>query len=253
MNYFSHQSAAQRYAEGRPYLHPIIIQRIRATTGLKTFESVLDVGCGTGQSTRAISEFAERVVGIDVSAEMLSQAAQAERIEYVQAPAEDIPFGDCSFSLITVGLAFHWFDQDRFLREARRVLKDSGRLVIYNNGFLGDLTEEPEFRNWNREQYLIRYPTPHRTNRPIENDWVRQFGFVLEDRESFETGISISHLQFVNYLLTQSNVIAAVEQGIEELDDVANWIHTETYNFFEDRQRTALFRIRLDYLRAIQT
>ncbi|MCA9098000.1 MAG: hypothetical protein KDA36_06430, partial [Planctomycetaceae bacterium] len=79
------------------------------------------------------------------------------------------------------------------------------------------------------------------------------FGFVLEDRESFETGISISHLQFVNYLLTQSNVIAAVEQGIEELDDVANWIHTETYNFFEDRQRTALFRIRLDYLRAIQT
>jgi protein-L-isoaspartate O-methyltransferase len=57
VNYFTHATAAERYARGRPYQHPAIVRRICEITGVSRFESVLDVGCGTGQSTRAVAEF----------------------------------------------------------------------------------------------------------------------------------------------------------------------------------------------------
>lgn len=251
MNFFSHQSAAERYAAARPYLHPIIVQRIRETTGLQRFENVLDVGCGTGQSTSAVAEYSDRVIGADVSWEMLSQATPVARIDYLKAQAEQLPFADHSFSLITVGLAFHWFEQERFLAEARRVLKNSGHLIIYNNGFLGQLSEQAGFRDWNREQYLTRYPIPSRKNRVIDNEWVSPLGFEVKTHNTFETGVLMTHEQLVGYLLTQSNVIAAVEQGSERLDEVANWIHRETLQFFGKSPRTAEFRIHIDYLKVI--
>src|SRR6266566_3385197 len=75
INFFASESAAQRYAKGRPYFHLIVIGRIKKRLAL-TFpvRRALDVGCGTGLSTMALKEIAERVVGIDSSAEMIGLA-----------------------------------------------------------------------------------------------------------------------------------------------------------------------------------
>lgn len=42
----------------------------------------------------------------------------------------------------------------------------------------------------------------------------------------------MSSEELVNYLLTQSNVIAAVEQGSESIEDVGSWIHSSVKPFF---------------------
>src|ERR1700722_16902999 len=132
-NYFIHATAAERYARGRPNLHPPIVRRICEVTGRSRFASVLDIGCGTGLSTRALAAVADRVIGIDSSPEMLVQATGSPGIVYQQARAESLPFADRSFDLLNVGLAFHWFAPQAFLSEARRVLRDDGWLVIYNS------------------------------------------------------------------------------------------------------------------------
>ncbi|HXY38010.1 MAG TPA: class I SAM-dependent methyltransferase [Planctomycetaceae bacterium] len=248
-NYFIHATAAERYARGRPDLHPAIVRRICEVTGRPRFASALDVGCGTGLSTRAIASVADRVVGIDASPEMLRLATSGPGIAYQQARAESLPFADWSFDLINVGLAFHWFVPEAFLREARRALRDDGWLVIYNSGFLGQLHGDDDFAQWHRSVYLARYPTPPRPPADVTDEFVRPFGFALVKKETHDQEIPMSSDQFVGYLLTQSNVIAVVEQGSERLKDVAQFIIQGVAPFFGGQTRILKWQSHIDYLR----
>jgi ubiquinone/menaquinone biosynthesis C-methylase UbiE len=248
-NYFVHATAAERYARGRPNLHPPIVRRICEVTGRSRFASVLDIGCGTGLSTRALAAVADLVIGIDSSPEMLAQATAGPGIVYEQARAESLPFADGSFDLLNVGLAFHWFAPEAFLREARRVLTDDGWLVIYNSGFLGQLHGEDEFAQWHRSVYLARYPTPPRSYSSVSEELVRPFGFTLVQKETHDQEIPMSREQFVSYLLTQSNVIAVVEQGSEELERIAQFLSDAVAPYFHGQIRNLLWQSTLDFLR----
>src|SRR4051812_6275932 len=108
MAYFSHQSAAQRYALGRPYVHPQVMDRVRRHLELANpVPLALDVGCGTGQSTVALSEIAERVVGTDIAVEMVRLAPRSDGTSYVVSRSEEMPFASGVFDLATVAMAFH--------------------------------------------------------------------------------------------------------------------------------------------------
>ena len=212
MNYFAYPTVAERYANGRPFFHPLAIKKIQkfcCENG--RVDCALDVGCGTGQSTLALLEIAEEVIGTDISAEMLSRAAGHPRIRYVEGQAEKIPFPDEGFGLITVALAFHWFDQRKFLLEAKRLLKFGGWLVIYNDGFTGRMSGNADFEKWNRDHYLARYPTPPRNDRlPADFD-SSEYRLAACSSDEFIHEVEFTAEQLVRYLLTQTNVISAVE------------------------------------------
>ncbi len=242
MNYFAHSTAAERYALNRPCFHPLVAERIRDFLGLKCpVEVALDVACGTGQSALALTEIAQAIIATDLAPGMLAQAPIHERIRYVEAPAEQLPLGDRSADLMTVSLAFHWFDRGRFLAEARRVLRPEATLVIYSNGFHGRMMENPEFARWNRESYLTRYPTPARHDQPFTDEDAQASGFLFVGRERYTNEISFSPEQLAQYLMTQSNVIAAVEQGSETLSDVHSWLLDNVSPLFPSPQGTFLF------------
>src|SRR6476661_1539930 len=134
MNYFSPKTAAERYSKGRPDFHSNTIKHIKDYLHLdQKLNNALDVACGTGLSTKALLEIATHVYGTDSSQEMLNLAAQPGGIQYAIAPAEQQPFADNSFDLITVSSGVHWFDIDRFLAEAYRLLKPTAWLVLYEN------------------------------------------------------------------------------------------------------------------------
>ena len=172
----------------------------------------------------ALTEIATRVVGVDASPEMLNRAPRTERIEYVEASAEDLPFGADLFDLVTVASAFHWFDRSRFLSEARRVLRATGRLVIYDNYFLGRMEENTGFEGWFRERYLARYPTPPRDRSPFTDAEAGSGGFRFAGREDYTNQVSFSVEGLADYLTTQSNVVAAVEDGRESIEGVHGWL-----------------------------
>jgi ubiquinone/menaquinone biosynthesis C-methylase UbiE len=98
--------------------------------------SVLDIGCGTGNQLVANRTIAApaRLVGIDRSLGMLRQARpKAADIAWVQADAADLPFRERSFDFVSCQFALHHIsDKSGMLREAFRVLRGGGRLVVRN-------------------------------------------------------------------------------------------------------------------------
>lgn len=209
----------------------------------------LDVGCGTGLSTVALKALGRSVVGADASTEMLALAAREEGIQYCATRAEQLPFQAGAFDLITISSAFHWLDRDQFLKEAARVLRRAGRLVVYDNFFQGRMAENASFQAWYREQYLSKYPPPSRRSLEFTEENLSEAGFRLLGREQFQSSRSLAVETLVDYLLTQSNVTAAVEYGDELIEDVRGWLTENIEPFFGDMQEASfLFQGPIWYL-----
>ncbi|XP_073318221.1 putative methyltransferase DDB_G0268948 [Pagrus major] len=93
----------------------------------------VDVGCGSGQGTIPFAPFFTRVVGTDVSPAQLEMArtnSNPPNVSYRQCPAEELPFASGEVDLVTAMTAAHWFDRQRFLLEADRVLRPGGCLAL---------------------------------------------------------------------------------------------------------------------------
>jgi len=247
-NYFAHETAAERYAQGRPYYHPLVIERLVKFTRIARFARALDVACGVGQSTRALTAVADKVDAIDNSPPMLAHAPVLPNVTYQQASAEHLPFAESTFDLISVSSAFHWFDQDQFLREAARVLKTRGWLLIYKNVFTGEMRENADFKPWLSDVYLAKYKTPPRERKRLTCEYTVEFGLNLASRESVPNDVPMTCEQLTAYFLSQSNVIAAVEHGEETIEDVAAWIDRGVRPFFKQAIGTFVFTSDIHYL-----
>ncbi|MDR1078055.1 MAG: methyltransferase domain-containing protein [Propionibacteriaceae bacterium] len=95
--------------------------------------SVLDIGCGPGLLLARLQDrCAIQGHGVDINQGMLAAARRrCPQMEFASASSDALPFADDAFDLVTVSLAYHHFqDQAGFAREARRVLKADGRLMI---------------------------------------------------------------------------------------------------------------------------
>lgn len=99
-------------------------------------ERILDLGCGTGWTTRLVAQAGARVTGADIAPGML-EAARALSAhldpapDYVEADAEALPFGDAAFDgvLSTYGVMFAG-QPARAAAELARVTRPGGRLVL---------------------------------------------------------------------------------------------------------------------------
>jgi ubiquinone/menaquinone biosynthesis C-methylase UbiE len=223
VTYFSHASAAKRYASARPYFHPKAVGLLVAATGQTRFSKALDVACGTGMGTKALLEVCDEVMGCDISAEMLAVARDEVRdAVFLEAPAERLPLEDSSIDLVTTFLALHWFDQAQFFREAYRVLKPGGSFMICNHWSKAELRDRPEFKVW-ANQFYANYPAPPRNaGRPELEEG--GFGFEQLVQQSFEDEFMMSAEELATYISSQSNVIAKVEHGEESLERVLDTI-----------------------------
>lgn len=254
VNLFDAKSAARLYVRGRPYHQDVVIERVKERLNLDgRLDRALDVACGTGLSCVALKAIATRVYGVDISIEMLQQAARDARIGYAVCPSERLAIGGAAVDLVTVSSAFHWFDRDLFLSEAKRVLKPLGWLVVYNNFFFSRMKENADFGTWFTSTHLKQFPTPSRDNRRFDEDDAEQAGFRFIEREWYTNDVPWDARQLVDYLLTQTNVSAVVEDGTWTLEEVRRYLGREVGQFFPATGRgTFEFGGPIWYLRSVE-
>lgn len=212
-NPFDNGGAARRYANGRPYFHPAALRVGARLLGLERVGLALDVACGTGLSTRAALDLADRVVALDPSAAMLAVARPDPRVRYLTAPAEVMPLRTGCADLATVANGFHWFDQARAFGELARVLSRGSALMVYVDFFHGEIAGLPGFAAWQQERYLPRYPGPPR-HAQFNDSLASAAGFGDVRFAEDDVRIPLTRAQLADYLLSQSNAGAAVDSGV---------------------------------------
>ncbi|WP_181691503.1 methyltransferase domain-containing protein [Natronomonas sp. LN261] len=103
--------------------------------GIEAGDRVLDVGCGTGFATEGLLAHTEEVWGLDQSAHQLEKAfekfGKRDRVKFHRGDAERLPFADDSFDAYwSSGSIEYWPDPVAALREARRVTKPGGSVLV---------------------------------------------------------------------------------------------------------------------------
>jgi len=116
------------------YIEATVRETLRRTP-LKSGQSLLDIGCGTGALLKAISRTHPdaKLTGIDPTREMLSLAGDRlpERVALRHGRAEDLPFEDGSFDVARSCNMFHYLrDPMRYPSSIRRILRSTARRTV---------------------------------------------------------------------------------------------------------------------------
>ena len=130
-------------------------EAIRAALSDKPFRSLLDLGTGTGRMLEMFGPDIERGLGLDLSLDMLLLAR--DRLERAglrncsvrQGDIYDLPLADDSFDVVILHQVLHFLDDGaRAIREAARVLRPGGRLLVVDFA--------PHEQEFLREQFAHR-------------------------------------------------------------------------------------------------
>ena len=134
------------YGAFRPGPPASFYNRLRAFDIGREGQRILDLGTGTGVLAREFARAGCICAGVDLSAGQLAQArqlaeAEALEIDFRQAPAEETPFEDGTFDLVTANQCWLYFDMARVIPEVRRLLAPEGQLVVSHFTFMPRLDE----------------------------------------------------------------------------------------------------------------
>jgi ArsR family transcriptional regulator len=142
-----------------------------------------DIGCGTGSLTFELARFAKRVIGIDLSKEMLRRAKEVakendvRKVEFRRADALKLPLKPRSVDAVFCVMVLHFLpDPGRAIAELCRVTRRGGSVIVV------DLVQHSQ--EWMREQMTHRW-----------------LGF---DREAVEKWFRAAGVKTIDYDLTGS-------------------------------------------------
>jgi ubiquinone/menaquinone biosynthesis C-methylase UbiE len=131
-------TTAEAYLVSGVHAAGVDLERLSGLANTLRPARVLDLGCGAGHVSYALSRGgAGEIVAYDLAPEMLAvvatEAARRGHANIVteQGPAERLPFADASFDwVVSRYSAHHWLDLPRALAEVARVCKPLGRCIL---------------------------------------------------------------------------------------------------------------------------
>ncbi|XP_063286782.1 putative methyltransferase DDB_G0268948 [Pelobates fuscus] len=129
----THASYYQKYRFSPPQEVQDLIFNYIGERLSKPYGFAVDVGCGTGQGTKILVPYFEKILGTDISPAQIGEANNANdspNVTYSVSPAEEMPVDDASVDLVTACAAAHWFNIEGFYKEVDRMLKPRGCLAI---------------------------------------------------------------------------------------------------------------------------
>lgn len=127
---------AKHYSAYRPPLHDIILKK--CIPEKENHAIGLDIGCGTGQSSKALTQFCDKVVAIDPSTSMLEKAIYHSHVEYQNYDGQRLKFENNSFDIITFAGSLYYAKSQKLLDEVVRISRPSGLVVVYDFEFLSE-------------------------------------------------------------------------------------------------------------------
>jgi SAM-dependent methyltransferase len=132
---YSAEGFAARYNANRPRPPRILLDLLPHVAGVERPALVVDIGSGTGLSTRFWAESADSVVGVEANPEMRRYAemiTREENVRYLGAPSQETTLPDACADIVTCAQSLQWMDPRRTFDEIGRILRPAGVFVAYN-------------------------------------------------------------------------------------------------------------------------
>jgi ubiquinone/menaquinone biosynthesis C-methylase UbiE len=152
------QITSFHYSAYRPPLHNPILDKCMSKN--HAYETGLDLGCGTGQSSKALANYCEKVIGIEPSEQMLKKSISHDKVNYHLFNGIDLDFSNDRFDIITFAGSLYYAKSQRLLDEVTRVSKRNATIIIYDfeinlDSILMNLiarTTEPNNQKYNHQE-----------------------------------------------------------------------------------------------------
>ena len=144
---YSAPGFAERYDRARPRPPSLLLEWLPRLVGVERPWLVVDLGSGTGLSTRPWADRAEVVVGVEPNEAMRRHAerlTQAENVRYVAGSGERTGLDDASADVVTCSQSLQWMEPDATFAEIGRILRPGGVFAAYQYVSLQTLGWEPE-------------------------------------------------------------------------------------------------------------
>jgi SAM-dependent methyltransferase len=225
---------ADGYATSRPPVHSQILDRVAFLQSVRRIDLALDIGCGAGISTIALMQrgIGNHVLGIDPSHAMIRTAKRhVEGASFVLASAEDLPVLSGTVGLLTAAGSLNHADISACLSEAKRVLSREGLLVVYDFSSGRCSAQCAELDSW-YSNMLRRWPKPNDGVREVSEATFESAPMDLFAYEAFAVSIDFELDGYLDYLMTESNIGAAVRSGAS-LTEIRSWCEEGLRQLFQ--------------------
>src|SRR5216117_1951044 len=125
---------AAHYDRYRPYPPAALLDLVPPTAGVEQPRLVVDLGSGTGLSTRFWADRVDEVVGVepnDAMREWAEHATSAANVRYVGASSYETGLPDACADIVTAAQSLHWMDPAQVFPEIGRILRPGGVFCAY--------------------------------------------------------------------------------------------------------------------------
>lgn len=241
---------ADIYDEGRPHLPGKAIEILKRYLN-NEIEVIVDIGCGTGNSTEICTDYADKVIGIEPSEDMLKKAREKEnsKLTFLKGYGNNTGLESNIADIVICSQAFHWMEPDSTIKEVSRILKKGGIFAVIDADTFPviDLRIEKEnsdiqdtIETLDKKQNLIIYPRSQHLKNMINSNqfqYCKEICFcneVLYDRERFE-----------KYVYSKGGMQNAIKNNYEPVISKLEGFNNMLNDLFKDGMKEAIFSYKI--------
>jgi ubiquinone/menaquinone biosynthesis C-methylase UbiE len=233
------QGFADIYDEARPKPPNIVIDVAKSLTEKSKFDTVVDLGSGTGLSTSIWLGHSEKIIGIEPTDDMRNLAQKKyETIQFLNGSSYNTNLQNESVDIVTCSQSFHWMEPLSTIDEVCRILRKNGLFIVYDCIW-------PVFWNWKAERAyneIVEIATKlngstsekrYSKDKHFENFILsKRFSYVRE--MTFENIEKCNSCRFINIALSQGSIQDRLKDNdgkliklLQEFRDLCDGIKTE--------------------------
>ena len=241
---------ADLYDEGRPNLPGKALEILkRYIKG--NIDLIVDIGCGTGNSTKICTNYANRVIGIEPSEDMLKKAKEKEndKLTFKKGLGSNTGLESNVADIVICSQAFHWMEPTSTISEVSRILKKGGVFAVIDADWLPviDLRLEKlnkDLRiltmNLEKDEDTVIYPQTQHLNNLITSN---EFQFCREI--CFDVEFEYDKERFKKFILSKSNIQKAIRNNYKPVMDILENLDNTLDEIFKGQTLNALFSYKM--------
>ena len=241
---------ADMYDEGRPKLPSKVIDILKIYLD-NEISTIVDIGCGTGLSTEVLSMFANNVIGVEPSIDMLNKASTKEndKLKFIQGYGNKTGLEDECADIVICSQAFHWMEPESTIKEVYRVLKKGGIFAVIDADYPPVINKELEKLNdylQKKTAILENCKNKWVSNKTEHLNNIRKSGLFEYSKE-----ICFSHIEkydqerFKKFLLSQSSMQQAIKYNYGKIVEELNTLDERLLKVFNGQTLDAMYSYKM--------